>query len=303
VVPWGIVVVLLENPDGAACDRLRATAEFSGSRIVAVGYDCIPVVSADLLPDADVERFVRYLGVVKHLSAVAAISESAAREFRGFVRALSAQGLGGPEVVVCSLPTHSPGRFVAISDILESTNVLIVGSIEPGKNQANVALAAEIAWRQGRKFDLTFVSGSTWNLEAMQIIDRLRRVGRPITVAEKVSEAELEKFYSGARFSVFVSLHEGFGLPVVESFSHGIPAITSCFGPMADVGLSNGAVLVDPSDVTDLSRAMMLLLDDDDELLRLRAQIDQREQRERRTWDEYAEDLWRLLVASAQGTP
>ncbi len=297
VVPWATTVVMLETPDDAACGRLGVAAEFSGNKFVAVGYDCIPAVSADMLPEADVARFARYLTVVKHLTCVAAISESAAGEFRGFTAALRAQGLAGPRVVVCGLPTHSPGRCAETSEILASRRVVVVGSIEPRKNQISVALAAEIAWRQGHEFDLTFVSGSAWHVEAVELIGRLRRQGRPVSLKEKVPPAELDEHYASARFSVFVSLHEGFGLPVVESLSRGVPVITSRFGPMAEVGEGNGAVLVDPSDVNGLVRAMTVLLDDDAELLRLRAEIDRRETR---NWDDYAEDLRALLVGPTE---
>ena len=297
VVPWATTVIMLETPDAASCERLGAAAEFSANAIVAVGYDCIPAVSADMLPEADVARFARYLTVVKHLTCVAAISESAAGEFRGFTAALRAQGLAGPRVVVCGLPTHSPGRCAETSEILASRRVVVVGSIEPRKNQISVALAAEIAWRQGHEFDLTFVSGSAWHVEAVELIGRLRRQGRPVSLKEKVPPAELDEHYASARFSVFVSLHEGFGLPVVESLSRGVPVITSRFGPMAEVGEGNGAVLVDPSDVNGLVRAMTVLLDDDAELLRLRAEIDRRETR---NWDDYAEDLRALLVGPTE---
>ncbi len=69
IVPWRTPVLLAEVPSVPACDRLAALARFSGNPVVLIGYDCIPVVSADLVPDVEAPRFVRYLSVVKFAAA------------------------------------------------------------------------------------------------------------------------------------------------------------------------------------------------------------------------------------------
>ena len=59
VVPWQCVVVLAEVPFGNAPLRLSPLAQSSGNRVVAIGYDCIPVVSADLVSHLGLEPFRR----------------------------------------------------------------------------------------------------------------------------------------------------------------------------------------------------------------------------------------------------
>ena len=82
IVPWRTVSVLLETPPLEACERLACLARYSGNALVAVGYDCVPVVSADLVPAADTVRFTHYLTTIKHARRVAGISTSAANEIR-----------------------------------------------------------------------------------------------------------------------------------------------------------------------------------------------------------------------------
>ncbi len=117
VVPWNCDFVLAEVPSRLVCERLAALAQHSGNRVVAIGYDCIPVVSADMVPVAEPNRFVRYLSIVKHMRRVAGISASATAEFAGFAHALPAQGLPGPEVFECLLAdrAHRRGRAGAAS--------------------------------------------------------------------------------------------------------------------------------------------------------------------------------------------
>ena len=295
VVPWQCVVVLAEVPFGNAPLRLSPLAQSSGNRVVAIGYDCIPVVSADLVPTLDSSRFVEYLSVIKHANAVAGISESAAAEFQGFVEALPSQGLKGPAVFECMLPAAS-GAATAPSDRDRTKRpmVLMVGSFEPRKNHLGVLHAAETLWREGLDFELTFIGGSGWGSEIPDRIAALTQFGRPITVLRNVDQARLDQAYRSARFTVFPSRHEGYGLPVAESLEAGTPVITSDFGSLRELASGGGALMVDPHDDNALANAMRRLLSDDAELALLRRQIAERPPR---TWDDYARELWNRLVA------
>jgi glycosyltransferase involved in cell wall biosynthesis len=299
VVPWRTVVVLAETLVYATPERLRSVAQYSGNSVVAIGYDCIPVVNADLVPAAEPERFARYLSVVKHCSRVAAISASAATEFQGFADALAAQGLRGPEVFECPLPTEY-GHSLA-GDRTEPNRqpgtgppvVLCPGSFEPRKNHLGLLYASERLWREGLEFELVLIADSGWGDDIPERIDTLRNRGRRISVRRKIRDEEMADAYRGARFVVFPSYHEGFGLPVAEAFSFGTPVITSNVGGTADLGRAGGAILIDPFDDESLVAAMRLLLTDDAELLSLKAEIALRPPR---SWNDYAAELWKCLV-------
>jgi glycosyltransferase involved in cell wall biosynthesis len=294
LLPWHCVIVMAEVPFGDAPARLSALARHSGNHLVTIGYDCIPIVSADLVPSMDVIRFINYLSVIKHVDRVAGISASAALEFQGFVDALSTQGLSGPVVIACPLPsaplTVADGRPVARP---QRPLVLVVGSFEPRKNHLAVLHAAEKLWRTGLTFELTFIGGSGWGTELPDRIAVLKNTGRPITVLHKADTAALQHAYRSSRFSVFPSMHEGFGLPVAESLAAGTPVITSGFGSMRELACDGGALMIDPRDDAALEVAMRTLLTDDVELEKLRQQIASRPARD---WEDYARELWAAIV-------
>ena len=84
VVPWRSVLVLPDVPNPRASGQLAALAKFSGNTLSMIGYDMIPITSAEIRPPEDTNAFAQYLTVVKHAHRVAGISRSAAAEFAGF---------------------------------------------------------------------------------------------------------------------------------------------------------------------------------------------------------------------------
>jgi glycosyltransferase involved in cell wall biosynthesis len=295
VVPWRSAVVLPENPEPQRCAALAALAESSGNHLRVIGYDCIPIVSPELIHPGLPDRFVRYLSVLKYATTIAGISVSATAEFAGFAAMLQSQGLPGPTVVECSLPVEVP-HTAEPRPVTARPVVMSVGSFEPRKNQLAVLHAAERLWREGLDFELDFVGGGGYRTEFDALRQRLLDRGRTIRVRVAITDEELWRTYRSARFSVFASLHEGFGLPVAESVAYGTPALTTNYGSTAEIARDGGVVTVDPRDDDALLAAMRRLLTDDGLIDRLR---DEAARRPPRTWDDYAAELWPLLTTGA----
>jgi len=70
-----------------------------------------------------------------------------------------------------------------------------------------------------------------------------------------VPDDVLRSMYTKASLFVFPSLIEGFGLPIIEAMSYGVPVITSNYGAMAEVA-GDAALLVDPYSVDEIAEAM-----------------------------------------------
>lgn len=291
VVPWRSTVLLPENPPPEHCPALAALSLYTTSRVGLIGYDCIPVTSPELIHAELPDRFMRYLSVVKHAERVAGISAAAAQEFRGFRDMLGAQGLSGPAVVECPLPVEVPPGTRPPRKGLPL--VVSIGSFEPRKNQLAVLHAAEQLWREGLRFQLQFIGGGGWTTEFDAMMARLRGAGRPIRRSTAISDEELWDTLRRARCSVFVSLHEGFGLPVAESLACGTPCLTSDYGSTREIADGGGALVVDPNDDEAIADQLRRLLTDDQLVADLAEQAAKRPQR---SWDDYADELWEALV-------
>ena len=78
-----------------------------------------------------------------------------------------------------------------------------------------------------------------------------------------VSNARLRQIYGECDILFFASRHEGFGLPIIEAQSVGIPVITSTVYSMPDVA-RKGAILVHPESVTEIRKAICRIANDAD---------------------------------------
>jgi glycosyltransferase involved in cell wall biosynthesis len=106
-----------------------------------------------------------------------------------------------------------------------------------------------------------------------------------------VSDAELEGLYAAASAFVFPSLYEGFGLPVLEAMTRGVPVACSDRSSLPEVA-GDAALLFDPERVDDIAGAIRRLVTD--EALRERLRAAGRERAARFTWARTAE----LVLAS-----
>jgi glycosyltransferase involved in cell wall biosynthesis len=71
----------------------------------------------------------------------------------------------------------------------------------------------------------------------------------------------LRIFYDAAKVFVFPSLYEGFGFPPLEAMAHGTPVVTSNVSSLPEV-VGNAAVLVNPENVFEITRAVHRVLVD-----------------------------------------
>lgn len=299
IVPYGGVFVLPEiavNDDRA--NRIRSLVQFSGCRSLAIGFDCIPMTTAEMVSPAMPGAFANYLATLAQFDDVVAISESSAREFEGWRRMLSGAGLSGPRIDVLALP-FAAGHVDAQTEAAVRQRlgiargrevVLSVGSHEPRKNHATMLEAAEFVWRRGHEFTVVLVGGNSWDTAVFDdLVERLRGEGRQIITPSAVDDDTVWALYQTARLSVFCSFNEGFGLPVAESLAAGTPVITSDFGSMSALAEGYGGVLVDPRNAESLADAIENLLVDDKAIGRLAGEMDALP---RSSWAEYADSLW-----------
>lgn len=117
-------------------------------------------------------------------------------------------------------------------------------------------------------------------------------------IVGRISDPELKWLYSNAAGLVFVSLYEGFGIPILEAQGLGCPVITSTISSMPEVA-GDGALLVDPFDIRGMAEAMKILHNP-----QICRELDRagRTNESRFTWDRTADQILTQLIDHDQPT-
>jgi glycosyltransferase involved in cell wall biosynthesis len=142
--------------------------------------------------------------------------------------------------------------------------VLFFGTLEPRKNIGALLDAYEQLIARRTPVPELVLAGQATEQSGpwLERIARspLNRVVRHIGYVEADMRQSL---YAGARMLVQPSFEEGFGLPVLEAMTVGVPVIAANAGALPEVG-GDAVVLVPPSEPSAIASAIERLLDDQD---------------------------------------
>ncbi len=131
--------------------------------------------------------------------------------------------------------------------------VLWCGTFEPRKNLNGLLAAFALAAEADPDLHLVLVGPPGWGRQPTAPTGpwatRVHELGR-------LPADDLRLAYASATALAFPSLWEGFGLPVLEAMSVGIPVVTSRATSMAEV-TGDAGVLVDPTDPAELASGLL----------------------------------------------
>lgn len=216
-------------------------------RLAAVFHDAIPMRFPEFTWPRSVARFPAYLKMLSRFDQLFAVSAASAGEIREYLTWLDSGAL--PRIT----RIHPGADFLdEARPGLESTHgasrsILVVGILEPRKNQAVILDACDLLWQEGLSFDLQLVGrvNPHFGKPLVAEIRRLRRQGCPVVHNDRVSDGALQTRLRSCRFLVFPSRAEGCGLPILEALWMGAPSLCSALPSHRESAEGGGCCLVE----------------------------------------------------------
>lgn len=140
--------------------------------------------------------------------------------------------------------------------------ILFMGTLEPRKNVGALLDAYERLLARGTAVPSLVLAGRATD-DAAPWLERLRHapLAGHVRHLGYVPAGERERLYAGARLLVQPSRDEGFGIPVLEAMSAGVPVVASNRGSLPEV-LGDAGLLVDPDDVPAFEHSLRRMIDD-----------------------------------------
>lgn len=141
---------------------------------------------------------------------------------------------------------------------LEGDYIIYVGTLQPRKNIKRLIEAfAQI--NSDKK--LVIVGKKGWMYDQIFVVVKKLKLESKIIFTDFVPETDLPPLLSGAELYVLPSLHEGFGIPVVEAQACGTPVIVSNTSSLPEV-VGDSGIKIDPNNTKDIKEGIVKVLND-----------------------------------------
>jgi glycosyltransferase involved in cell wall biosynthesis len=173
---------------------------------------------------------------------------------------------------------------------------LFVGLVHPRKNLLRTIEAFTLFKRKTESDLKLLIVGSTkYMTEDVKKVYEHSEVKNDIFFCGRLPDSELKKVTASALAQVYVSLFEGFGIPILEAMNCETPVITSTTSSMPEVG-GDAVLYADPYSVESISEAMIKIFKDE----KLRKSLIKKsgEQRTKFSWDKTAALVWNSLESN-----
>ncbi|MDR2040190.1 MAG: glycosyltransferase family 4 protein [Bacteroidales bacterium] len=151
-------------------------------------------------------------------------------------------------------------RMITQKYIDDESYILFLGNTDPKKNTLRVLKAYDLYIQQSENplplliLDIKEKHIDTFLKEAG--IDR--QIKKMLRLCDYVPNKDMPYIYNGAQVFLYPSLHESFGIPILEAMSCGVPVITSNVSSMPEIG-EDAALYVNPFHPEEISDQLLFL--------------------------------------------
>lgn len=176
--------------------------------------------------------------------------------------------------------------------------ILYIASSLPHKNYSRLLEAFKLVTAKDAGIKLVLIGSRDYGQDA--VVERIGEMGLrdDVVFSGWLPFEDIPLIYAASELFVFPSLHEGFGIPVLEAMATGVPVVCSNIEPLTEV-VAGAACLVDPLSPGDMAQGMLKVLTD--AALRERLVRDGLKRAESFSWKKTAMDTLSLISPRLKG--
>jgi len=298
-------LIFTETIDESRAKKIRRFARENKIYLAAIFYDAIPVLYPEFCQDISIKNnhsyYMKGLAECDIIIPISKYSSECLQEF------WKDQNIDGCSVQYNLLPGEFGGfkRIQTVQDPdSDKINILCVSTLEPRKNHKTLINACLLMQEEHPELNWTLTLVGNRYEGAFDIAKDIQKISQEnpqIQWLGVVSDDMLNLLYKKATFTVYPSIIEGFGVPILESIWHGKPVICSNCGVMAELAMDGGCLTTDIQNVKQLANEIYRLCTDKMLILNLSQEAIKRPIK---TWDEYIRQFLSILeMKNSMQTP
>lgn len=282
-----ITLLVTETINAEHFDSIRCYVKESGLRIAVIFHDAIPVRYPQFCNPEVTLNHIKYMKGLAECDLILPNSKASEKDLDAFWKENCIDGTLNKEDELAG-ELDGVERAKEVSSFEPSKiKILCVGTLEPRKNHIRLMDAAIKMGELHPDLD--------WSLTLIGNIYAGREDVRDYVLAASkkqpriqwlgiVDDETLHRLYNEATFTVYPSVIEGYGMPIMESIWNGKPCICSNSGVMSELASGGGGYTVNVTNTDAINEAMFRLATDS----RLRRELEyQCVSRHIKTWTEY----------------
>ncbi|OGF59092.1 MAG: glycosyl transferase family 1, partial [Candidatus Fischerbacteria bacterium RBG_13_37_8] len=285
---WLLFTETIFEENGA---KIRDFAKNNNMQVAAIFYDAIPVLYPNFCKEAKIrENHSNYMKGLAECDVVIPISNFSADCLKDF---WSKNSIAGAELMVNQTPGEC-GDSARIAELqptgYEEIKIFCVSTLEPRKNHVRMIEALLKIKKNHPELQWTLTLVGNRSAGALNIADEIQEISNQhpqIKWLGVVDDQKLVNLYREATFTIYPSIIEGFGIPILESMWHGKPCICHREGVMSEIARDGGCLVTNVLDVNEFAETIYQLATKNELLIKL---SDEAINRKIKNWDEYVRD-------------
>jgi glycosyltransferase involved in cell wall biosynthesis len=250
VIPINITLISITPIlDEKQTALLSILSELKLIRFIPVIHDVLPLKHHGFFPFGSAEGTLSYIKLCGTSSVNFAVSKFTIAELE---RTYEFLGIVCPKLELLDLTELIPDRYENISKNnpdVTSQYILYISTFEPRKNHIKTVLVFEKLKKDFPNLQLILVGNYGWKNEIIHKVISNSTYSESILIKRNITEEAKYKLIQNSIATVYMSKHEGFGLPIFESIISGKQVIHDSSDPLSDFIKFGYSVIVDSDDV------------------------------------------------------
>jgi glycosyltransferase involved in cell wall biosynthesis len=201
----------------------------------------------------------RLFGDMASSDLIVAVSKSTQIDIRSYYPQLAHIPIISVPIGPCSSPVRELGKLDEVEPY-----IAILGTLEPRKNIEFILKLLSQNLVLAERMVFLFIGRSGWGDTVDQLIRKYNIESlvkrRRVRFTGFVSDSTRDALLAHARLVVYPSYYEGFGLPILEAFVHGVPVLTTFSSSLPEVG-GDLAIYCDLADTENFAALLTSAID------------------------------------------